>query len=295
MRKSKFATFVLSLIPGMGHVYLGITTRGVCIMAGFIAWVFSVFIVDGVGLWHSGASELLSVPLLAIWGFSIIDAMNECDRINQGLSASDPSPLEALRDGPDSGKRGEFWILLFSLVPGAGHMYLGWMRKGAELMIMFFGATYLTYSLSLNVFFFTLPVIWFYSFFDALQLASAKQARPQESRPSFVVWSQRSIGIGLIVLGGVILFDRIASPLLNIDYRTLELLRTGIIAALFIAGGVRLAFGSPVRIPLPTKPVETDHPNAPADDGDDDNRKDHGGIDKSKDYGCTDDKEETHK
>ena len=34
-------------------------------------------------------------------------------------------------------KKSSFWTFVFSLFPGAGHMYLGLMKKGASLMLLF--------------------------------------------------------------------------------------------------------------------------------------------------------------
>lgn len=247
MKKSKFWTFALSAIPGMGHVYLGLPVRGICIMASFFAWgllaLFGAYNTGGI------ATLLIFGPLPIIWILSLVDALTQCDRMNLGVSVSDPSPVVAPRDGLDFRRPEGIWTLLFSLIPGAGHMCLGWMRKGLELMTVFFGALYLACSLRLDVFLFTLPVIWFYSFFDALQLASNKPAVPEDAR--LFGWKPQWVGIGLFGIGVVILFDRIVSPLFHIDYRTLEMIRTGITALLFIGGGLKLMSGQRVRTSTP--------------------------------------------
>lgn len=67
-------------------------------------------------------------------------------------------------------------VFLFSLLPGAGHMYMGFMRRGLQLMVLFFGTIWLG-SLSMPLGFSDLlgmlaaPVVWFYSFFDSLGLS----------------------------------------------------------------------------------------------------------------------------
>lgn len=256
MQKSQFLTLVLSAIPGLGHVYVGLPIRGICIMGGFFAWAF-VALLTAYG---SGGVEtlLMLAPLPIIWIFSLVDALSQCSRVNRGVAVPDALPIDTLREGPEPGKPEGFWILLFSLVPGAGHMYLGWQKKGLTLMTMFFGAVYLTYWLRLSVFLLTLPMIWFYSFFDVLQLASAKPAVPEDARAYVLGLQPRWVGIGLIALGVVILFDRIVSPLLNLKYQTLEMIRTGVTALLFVGGGLRLVLGSRVRVSENIE--EEDHP-----------------------------------
>lgn len=80
-------------------------------------------------------------------------------------------------------KKPKLLVFLFSLIPGAGLMYLGCMRRGVQLMALFFGSLYATLVIGgpLDQLWpvFIAPVVWFYSFFDALQTAN-KLARGQE-------------------------------------------------------------------------------------------------------------------
>lgn len=64
---------------------------------------------------------------------------------------------------------------LFSLVPGAGHMYLGLMNKGFTLLVLFFASIGLTVLFNASILrFFTIffglsiPLIWVYSFMDCI-------------------------------------------------------------------------------------------------------------------------------
>jgi len=56
----------------------------------------------------------------------------------------------------------------FSLLPGAGHMYMGFMKMGLSLMAAFFFLIFLSSWLSIGPLLFVLPLIWFYSFFDCM-------------------------------------------------------------------------------------------------------------------------------
>ena len=116
-------------------------------------------------------------------------------------------------------KRSKFWTVIFSLLPGAGHMYLGFMRRGVCLMAAFFGSIALASFFELGPLLFVWPIIWFYSFFDALNRRSlpdeafyALQDEPMPSvqevlgrlglsgRGGRLVW-----GIVLVALGAYLL------------------------------------------------------------------------------------------
>lgn len=65
-------------------------------------------------------------------------------------------------------KKNSFLTFVFSLLPGAGHMYMGFMKMGVSLMAAFFFTVFLSSWLNLGPLLFILPVLWFYSFFDCI-------------------------------------------------------------------------------------------------------------------------------
>ena len=72
-------------------------------------------------------------------------------------------------------KKSRFLAVLFSLIPGCGLMYLGYMKKGLQNMLLFVAAGYMAYFAQviffdwITVFFlFLLPVLWFYQMFDSM-------------------------------------------------------------------------------------------------------------------------------
>lgn len=65
-------------------------------------------------------------------------------------------------------QKNKFWNFVFSCMPGAGHMYLGFMRQGVSLMLLFFGIIGLAAWLNFDILLYLLPILWFYSFFDSL-------------------------------------------------------------------------------------------------------------------------------
>ena len=77
-------------------------------------------------------------------------------------------------------QKNKFLTFLFSIIPGVGHMYLGYMKRGAEFMAMFAASMYLaimfTFWLNLPIigaiFMIVLPIIWFYQMFDSMHAIS---------------------------------------------------------------------------------------------------------------------------
>ncbi|MCX4321188.1 MAG: hypothetical protein OSJ44_15985, partial [Lachnospiraceae bacterium] len=68
-------------------------------------------------------------------------------------------------------KKSGFLTFCFSFLPGAGEMYLGFMRMGVSLMGLFFALIALAAVLDLPALLFVLVVVWFYSFFHVHNLA----------------------------------------------------------------------------------------------------------------------------
>jgi len=116
-------------------------------------------------------------------------------------------------------------------------------------MLAFFMAIFLMDWVGLSLFTFLLPVIWFYSLFDALQCYDREPPAAQEP----IAWDfekQRMVGIALIIIGGLVLINKLAVPLLlkYLTYETLRLIGSSLVALLLIAGGIRLAWGKPISL-----------------------------------------------
>ena len=149
-------------------------------------------------------------------------------------------------------KKSKFATIVFSFVPGAGHMYLGWMQRGLVFMLSFILAIFLVEWTRLSLFGLLMPVIWFYSFFDALQ---CYELPPNQEQPksdwSVLFQNHHWIGIGLILIGVLILINKLAYPVIlgMLGYGRLEMLRISFVALLLIIGGIRLAWGKPLPPP----------------------------------------------
>ncbi len=67
-------------------------------------------------------------------------------------------------------KKSGFWTFVFSLIPGAGEMYMGFFKHGSSVMLTFFMIICVAGYLDFPVVLFLLPVLWFYSFFHVHSL-----------------------------------------------------------------------------------------------------------------------------
>lgn len=135
-------------------------------------------------------------------------------------------------------------VFFLSFIPGAGHMYLGLQRRGVQLMSAFFFITFLMGWLNLSLLAFILPVIWFYSLFDALHRAEGGPV-PDESDELFhFSWFQnrpKLVGGGLIAIGCFVIFDRIIAQFITWEIR--NYIQTGLVALVLIGVGVRILTG----------------------------------------------------
>lgn len=248
MKKSKFLTFLLSCLPGLGHFYLGLMKRGVAMMASFLGIIGVVTALVQVTYFDGFLVFLAVLPV--IWFYNMFDALSLCEQLKQNIEVEDIVPFTDMTESFTTGEKNRFLAILFGLVPGAGHMYLGWQEKGLQLMISFFLSIYLIDWLRLSFLLFMLPVIWFYSFFDVLQVVSGKIEKPFVSgKNSFprLLEKQRWVGIGLIFLGVLIIFDKLLVPYL--DDQIVNMIKTGIVSVLLIGGGIRLVMGNKISLP----------------------------------------------
>ena len=162
-------------------------------------------------------------------------------------------------------KKSSFWTFGFSLFPGAGHMYLGLMKKGASLMLLFCLTIALSGFLNLSFLLILLPVIWFYSFFDAMNLRNVPYEERMAREDHFlfdmdgllnkdwkVVLKRRHLLVGIICIffGAWILFQNIVGPylyqlseIMPWLYHLINSLPTILVATAIILLGIYLVTG----------------------------------------------------
>lgn len=145
--------------------------------------------------------------------------------------------------------------IFFSLMPGAGHMYLGLIRQGIQIMLLFFFTWFIAHSYDFHFFYIFIPIIWFYSIFDVskksllaedqlkdedLPIFSNKQLLNNLGKGNSI---ERYIAYGLILLGFFSMIDNIVLPLLETYFQHYEFInyfRSFITAAVLIILGILL-------------------------------------------------------
>ncbi|GIQ68968.1 hypothetical protein [Xylanibacillus composti] len=243
-------TIFLSLVPGLGHMHIGLIQRGFTFMVGFFGWITMVLFVVYITNRGGFAVFLLLLPIL--WLFSLFDIFQQLKKAQNGEALVDRSILDDFAEQRDDGKKSKPLATLLAMFPGAGHMYLGLQRRGLQLMAAFLFSIYILDTLHLSLFLFVIPILWFFSLFDALQILSSPNMKEVKDVP-FVDWlmnHQKWIGIALLLMGGYYLFDQIALdvltrlfPDLRIAYWFNQYAQTFIVSTLLIVGGLKLLTG----------------------------------------------------
>lgn len=86
----------------------------------------------------------------------------------QGQGVQPPMPPRIVIPQPPRQTKNKFLTFFFALLPGAGQMYHGLMRRGISIMFLFCGVIALATVTYMPVIAVLTPIIWFYSFFDAV-------------------------------------------------------------------------------------------------------------------------------
>ncbi|CAM3284601.1 MULTISPECIES: multi-tm2 domain protein [Saccharibacillus] len=243
----RFCTVILSFVPGLGHLYMGLVQRGVSFLAAFFglttALVFlSIFTGEETFLMFLGV-----LPI--IWIYGMFDAVQLAGRKSRGEQLRDFSLIERWDMGRDGSGKSRTMGLLLAIVPGAAHMYLGLMKRGAQLMILFFGSIYILDVLGLSIFLFLVPLIWFYAFFDALQQVGRYGREPLVDKPLLDNFEANRgwLGVLLVALGLYYVLKTLVMPFIDLYLPTLGFLhqlepyiRNAVVALLLIGGGFKL-------------------------------------------------------
>lgn len=145
-----------------------------------------------------------------------------------------------------------FWATVLSFIPGAGHMYLGIMKRGLQLMVAFFGLIAVS-----NVFYsadfiglFSV-IVWFYSVFDCYHIRKKLQHGEIVEEDLFFNIDLKKInlthaGLAAVVIGGVILLNEALDQMIYMSRRfyfdpiVFRFLRNSIFPVLLITLGLFL-------------------------------------------------------
>ena len=84
-------------------------------------------------------------------------------------------------------KKNAIFTFIFSLVPGAGEMYMGFMKQGVSLMTMFFACMAICSWMRADVLSFAAIIVWCYSFFHVHNLRSLPDEEFQQVEDKIIV------------------------------------------------------------------------------------------------------------
>jgi hypothetical protein len=250
----RFYTIVLSFVPGLGHFQLGLMNRGLTLLAAFLGLGIMVIFITALSSRSEFLVFLAGLPIIWVYGF--FDSVQQLNKKQRGEDLVDRTIFEDFETRREDGRKSKSIATFLSIFPGAGHLYLGLQRRGIQLMAAFLFSIYILDILRLGIFLFLIPIIWFYSFFDAMQKVSKYGEEEIEDVPiiSYLINHQKWVGIGLVVLGVYYLFMNVVIPvfapmlsnLIQIDlmYWVQSYFQTGIVCVLLIGGGIKLLAGS---------------------------------------------------
>ena len=117
--------------------------------------------------------------------------------------------------------KSKFWAFVLSIIPGAGYMYLGLMKRGLQAMIIFFSIIFIASTLNFDEMApLLLPILLFYTIFDTQQLVRRISEGYHVEDVALVELGQWTnwrniIGYGLIILGVLSLLDNFLPYYLN--------------------------------------------------------------------------------
>ena len=116
-------------------------------------------------------------------------------------------------------KKSKFLTFIFSLLPGAGEMYMGFMKMGVSLMAEFFGIIFLATVTDVSQLLMIDIILWFYAFFHVHSIAGASDEEFRQLEDKYLIpfyesnpgrqskMMRRFCSIVLIVLGAFMLWN----------------------------------------------------------------------------------------
>lgn len=250
----RFYTIVLSFVPGLGHFQLGLMNRGLTLLATFLGLGVMVIFITALSSRSEFLVFLAGLPIIWVYGF--FDSVQQLNKRQRGEELIDRTIFEDFETRREDGKKSKSIATFLSIFPGAGHLYLGLQKRGIQLMAAFLFSIYILDILRLGIFLFLIPIIWFYSFFDAMQKVSKYGEEEIDDIPiiSYLINHQKWVGIGLVVMGLYYLFMNVVIPvfspmisnIIQIDlmFWIQRYFQTGLVCVLLIGGGIKLLSGS---------------------------------------------------
>lgn len=125
-------------------------------------------------------------------------------------------------------KKNRFWTAVFSLIPGAAEMYMGFMKMGLTLLTLFIGMIALASWMMVEVFVYLAVIVWIYSFFHANHLASMSDEKFAKLEDDYLIHldnfgvktnnrKTRGVVAAVLILAGVLLcYNAVCTMIYNL-------------------------------------------------------------------------------
>lgn len=253
MRLSKFKTFIFSMIPGGGHLYLGVPTRGLLFLFSFISFIFlesftnnyhNSYLFSNIGRPYN---EIIHFALVLLYLYSIYDAFRIRNNMEKGIDKD----YEELHNGENK----KTLAIILCIVPGLGHIYLGRDEKGYRILSLFLLVYILNAILPFQILSLVLALIILYSIMNLSEYTKSTNTEEKietymesgfnKFKNSYMLY----IGVILILSGILIIGNRIAFEF--VDERILReiysYLKEGILSLVLIFLGVKLIVSNKFR------------------------------------------------
>ena len=168
-------------------------------------------------------------------------------------------------------KKNKIFTFIWSLVPGAAEMYMGFMKQGLSIMVIFCLSIMVPCVIGASDVFILIPfLVWFYSFFHARNLAACEDEMFEQLSDSYI-WedfldgreihfpsgvTRKWIAIILIVLGATLLWENVSYFILALIpqnlweqmYWMMDKVPGVVIALLIIGIGIHMIRGKMERL-----------------------------------------------
>ncbi|HIW32734.1 MAG TPA: hypothetical protein IAA29_08095 [Candidatus Paenibacillus intestinavium] len=257
--KSPLVAFLLSLLPGFGHLYIGRIFRFIVYAGGFFGPLGLLFIISIFDGYVDGESFALAAIFSGLFG--LINMLDMLITIASGKNRAF-HPASATMERDEYGQLRYVYdplevkeqsektkVMMMSIIPGLGHMYMGLLTRGITLMILFVGVFGITLFIgivlgtpSILVLWLALPIIWIYGMFDALALLATRQKGEQINDQSLFSNMEDYMANGRknrVTAIGLSIFPGAGHLYLGLQQRGLQLMGS-FLASIFIMDQLRL-------------------------------------------------------
>lgn len=151
--------------------------------------------------------------------------------------------------------KSRFVTFMFSLLPGAGHMYIGYMTKGIHIMSLFFGTIAAASILHVGIIALLIPIICCYAIFDSVNLCNKLRGKGNSEITDDYLFKNltlnnrkfvKYIAYGAIILGILSLFGNVEVIIGReiFSHVFYEKIRIIVVAVALIVGGIVLLKGN---------------------------------------------------